>query len=249
MLSRTSLAALTVIGVVLLSVTDVTAIVHRGRGGHGGAVGTPRGHGDPEVASFNLRGLGRLELGGGWRHHPANVESAVYVDDHLAASATDGAVGRIGFGYWTDDNVALTVDYTVHDVETFPRLDSYGYEYNQTTIVHSILFGLRYYLPRSQPYSSVLPYFSAGAGPFIGTAAWSEYDDCDCEEHIESNSTAVASARLGGGVDFMVGPRFMVGFNGGYNFVERFTEPIGGRYNYSGSDFGVSFSFLLGRGR
>ena len=42
---------------------------------------------------------------------------------------------------------------------------------------------------------------------------------------------------------------FMLGFNGGYNFVDDFPYAIGGRRDYSGSEFGVSFSYLFGRGR
>ena len=40
----------------------------------------------------------------------------------------------------------------------------------------------------------------------------------------------------------------MVGFNAGYNFVNDFPEPINGRSNYSVLEFGLSFSYLFGRG-
>jgi hypothetical protein len=241
-----SIAAFAIIGVVLLSVPDASAVVVRGRGRNTGPVGAPRERDRSEAAAFSLRGRAKLEIGGGWRHHPDNWRSATYANDRLAAA--DGAVGRVGLAFWTNDNAALTMNYTIHDVETNSLVDDYGYRYEHTTLVHSLLFGMRFYMSQPRRYSPVLPYLSAEAGPFFGTAAISENDDCNCDDNVDTRTMTVAAARLGGGIDFMVGPQFMVGFNGGYNFVEDFAEPIGGRYDYSGSDFGMSFSFLFGRG-
>ncbi|MEW5796278.1 MAG: hypothetical protein AB1772_07930 [Candidatus Zixiibacteriota bacterium] len=194
----------------------------------------------------SLAGRTRLEIGAGWRHHPEQTARVFYVDDQRIVTATEGAVGRLGLSYWSTEELAFAVDYTLHDVEVDNRIDSYGYSYDHASIVHSLMFGMRLYWPQSRPYAAMRPYFSAGAGPFFGTSQYWFDDECDCDRYGFASHMVVAGARLGGGIDFLMGRNFMFGFNGGYNFVEDFSRPIGGRYDYSGSDFGMSVSFLFG---
>lgn len=191
-------------------------------------------------------GKTRLELGVGWRHNPGRTGNLVYVDNDPFVSASDGAVGRLSLSHWGSDDMAFALDYTIHDVETGSEVDAYGTLYDSTTIVHSLMFGFRFYMPQSGAYTAMQPYFSVAGGPFIGTTEYNSPEDCGCDTYTEVHHVVVPAARLGGGIDFQMSPHLMLGFYGGYNFVEEFSEPIGGRYDYSGSDFGMSVSLLFG---
>ncbi len=189
----------------------------------------------------------RIELGAGFRLHPDHVITSRTSWNGVDLRTSSGAVGLVALSHWANENVAYAITYTVHDVEVDSWTDYYGDHMNETSVVHSLMLGFRLYPSPSRGHSAVRPYFSAGVGPFMGTTTYSEKDACDCETYDEVSNITVLGARLGGGLDFQLGRRFMLGFAGGYNFVDDFPEPIGGRYNYSGSEFGVSFSYLFGR--
>jgi outer membrane protein W len=195
----------------------------------------------------SLAGRSRIEVGAGIRHHDSHNRTEIHWDDGIYVGSSSGAVGSVTLSYWDNETLAMALGYTVHDVETDQWVDFYGYVIDETVVVHSLMLGLRYYLPQSRPYSAVRPYLAAGAGPFFGTTSYVENDHCDCEYYSEVEHQTVFGARLGGGVDFQLGRRFMFGATGAYNFVDDFSEPIGGRYDYSGSEFGISLSYLFGR--
>ena len=201
------------------------------------------------VSAGPLAGRSRLEFGGGMRHHPALSEFAVYDGNDLTSGANEGGFAKIGLSTWLTEDLAFALDYTIHDIETEYWSDSYGDRWEEVQLVHSVMFGFRLYWPQSRPYSAMRPYFSAGAGPFMGTIEYREDEPCDCDSYEEVDHTAVFGARVGGGVDLLMGRNFMIGFNGGYVFADEFENPVGGRYDYSGSEFGMSFSVLFGRGR
>ena len=198
------------------------------------------------VSAGRLTNRSRIELGIGIRTHTDHLRTQVGWDEVDVFTST-GSIGSLSLSHWENENLAYTLSYSVHDVEHESWIDPWGYEAHETQIVHSLMFGLRYYLPQSRPYSAFRPYLSAGAGVFIGTTEYGESDVCDCEVYSEVDNMTAAGARLGGGVDFLMGRRFMLGFTGGYNFAEDFKYSIGGRRNYSGSEFGISFSYLFGR--
>ncbi len=196
----------------------------------------------------NLAHRTRLELGFGIRSHSDHVRTYSGWDE-VDVLGSSGTVGTIGVSYWDNENIAYTLSYSLHDIEHDSWVDDWGYDVHETTVVQSLMFGIRYYLPQSRPYSAFRPYLSAAAGAFIGTDEYGEESCCGCDEYSEVHTMTVAGARLGGGVDLLMGRRFMVGLTGGYNFAEKFPRAIGGRRDYSGSEFGLSFSYLFGGGR
>lgn len=187
----------------------------------------------------------RIELGFGVRNHSDQYTRVGW--DEIDLHTSTGSIGSLSLSHWENEDLAYTLRYSIHDVEHESWVDHWGYEAHETTIVHSLMFGIRFYLPQSRPYSTFRPYLSAGAGAFIGTTEYGETNVCDCETYSEVDNITAAGARLGGGIDLLMGRRFMMGFTAGYNFVEDFPYPIGGRQNYSGSEFGISFSYLFGR--
>jgi len=201
------------------------------------------------VSARPLAGRTRLEFGGGMRHHPGVSEAAFCIDDNWTWGSTSGVYGKIGLSHWTSEDIAFAIDYTVHDVEIDTWSGYCGDRWEEVQLVHSLMFGFRFYWPQSRRYSPVRPYLSAAAGPFMGTIEYQEEGPCDCESYTEVDHTVVPGARLGGGVDFLLGRHFIMGFTGGYVFADEFSNPVGGRFDYSGSEFGMSFSIIFGRGR
>jgi hypothetical protein len=198
-----------------------------------------------------LAGRSRIELGAGFRNHEKLNRTEIRWADGLRVGSSTGVVGSLTFSYFDSESLAMTLSWTIHDVETDTWVDFYGDIYDETTVVHSLMLGFRFYFPQSRRHSPFRPYLALGAGPFMGTTELRDGDwcdcDCCCDCYSESETQAVFGARLGGGVDFLLGRHFIFGATGAYNFVDEFDEPLGGRYDYSGSEFGISLSYLFGR--
>lgn len=195
-------------------------------------------------SASHLMGKTKLELGFGVRHHSdPHALSAWDYDGNYASS--EGAIGRIALSHFGGKDFAFSMAYTIHDVEHESWEYEDGWDADETTIVHSLMFGMRYYFPQSSPRSAIRPFVSAAAGPVFGTYIYDEEDPCGCETYSETHHTTVTGARLGGGVDFLMGPRWAIGFDAGYNFFEEFEHPIAGRQDYSGSEFGFNIGYLF----
>ena len=66
---------------------------------------------------------------------------------------------------------------------------------------------------------------------------------------VETGVETAFGGRLGGGTDVLLGRHFMVNASAGYNLVSDFSEPVGGRDNYSGFEMRVGVSWSFGWGR
>jgi hypothetical protein len=64
----------------------------------------------------------------------------------------------------------------------------------------------------------------------------------------DNKTQGAFGADFGLGVDFLIAHRFMLGTEVSYNLVTDFSEPIGGKKNYSGMEYSVSISWLFGQG-
>jgi hypothetical protein len=105
---------------------------------------------------------------------------------------------------------------------------------------------MKYYLPNSTLSTATRPYVKAAAGPYVGTqSSVSVGTSVTVEERVET----VIGGQLGGGVDFILGRRVMLGVALGYNIISDFNEAIGGSVNYSGPEFAIGISLLMGSGQ
>ncbi len=94
---------------------------------------------------------------------------------------------------------------------------------------------------------SVKPYLAAGLGPVVGLR--SEVTSGPTRNVVGTTTQIAIGGFLGAGVDVHLARSFTFGFNGGFNWMADFDEPLAGCDNYSGFDFGVSFGWVFGRGR
>jgi hypothetical protein len=189
----------------------------------------------------NLNGRSRIELGIGMA---ARTQTAVEVG--IAGVETDidasGVLGTFGFVHWIQENLAVTIGFNANAIDIGTRVDFSGVN-THTAVISSISMGCRYYLPESTYGTGWRPYMSAAVGPFIGSESKVEVGTTVV---AEDNTEVAFGGRLGAGMDIILSRLFMLGIFTGYNVMSDFSNPIGGRTNNSGPDFGVSISLLLG---
>lgn len=92
----------------------------------------------------------------------------------------------------------------------------------------------------------VKPYLAVGLGPVIGGASGSSVDRSGA--FAGSRSGATFGGFFGAGADILLGRHWSLGVSAGYNLMGSFSQPIGGRSNYSGVDAGVSIGWVWGKG-
>lgn len=151
--------------------------------------------------------------------------------------------GGFCYNYWLTESLALDIGVSTR----LPKAEAYfGALFGKpVSAVTSVLFGVKYYLPRSTYGTSVRPFLKAAVGPFMGRQSATMFFGFVI---ADSRSETAFGGQLGGGVDFVLSRRFLLGVNLGYNLMSDFDQPIGGSNNYSGPEFSFGLSLLLGRG-
>jgi len=197
------------------------------------------------AATLEARGLtgkSQIELRLGIRE-PGPLHTESWCGSTVTRTTTDrlgislGYTGfvtrRHAFGIW-----ASLVGTTSDDCDDC--CCCYDDQYNAG--VASIYIGMRHYLNGFDRPGAVRPYLSFGVGPVIG----SEYGPVPGAESVYRRHTLTAmGAQVGGGADIIVGRHFSLGLHAAYNAMTDFSEPLAGRVNYSGGEFGVGFGVMF----
>jgi hypothetical protein len=102
--------------------------------------------------------------------------------------------------------------------------------------VFSITPVVRYYIFKSALATALNPYLKAGAGPYIGSQVG---------PGIETLTAFGAS--FGGGLDLRLSRRFFVFVEGGYHALTDFSNPVGGKKNYSGGEMSAGLAWQFGK--
>jgi uncharacterized caspase-like protein len=190
-----------------------------------------------------LVGRHRIELTIGW--HSAGLEDSDGQTGTVSAStSTANLLLGLGYSRWIreDLSVGLAVQFRQGEVE----MDLGTPLSTQTQQLVSFSVDARKYLPRSALRKPYRPFILVGLGSLVGGKSTTETGINGV--HVVNTTLGAFGAELGGGVDFMLGRRFMLGTKLSYNLLTDFPEPLAGKTNYSGASFGVSMSWLFGRG-
>ena len=198
-----------------------------------------------------LKGKSRIEIAGGQWLNKDGGALDIYWNDCDDDFEAEGAIGSITFSNWQQENMAMLISYSGMDYRETGFIDDDGYFFTEKTMVHSLLFGMRFYPNQASRYISWHPFLSVEAGPYFGFTNYTDVGDIRYYKRNMHHATTAMGVRLGGGIDIELSRHFMVGMNGGYNFISDFDEMIGDEYNVSGGDVRFSISLLLGgrRGR
>ena len=193
----------------------------------------------------NLMGKTRIELAGGFWGDRNNTEAEYFVGYHDPHVGSDGSIGSLTLSHWNSPHSAFTISYSILDYEESDRFFYPSDFHYRQSIVQSVTLGMRFYAP-TRYYSTWHPFLSAEVGPYIGYSRTEEFGPYPYDLLVRTHTETQPGLRLGGGVDIELGRHFLVGMNGGYNFVREFDRPINGRTDYSGADFRFSLSFVFG---
>ena len=89
------------------------------------------------------------------------------------------------------------------------------------------------------------PFLAVSLGPVIGASSGSFVGKTiSTGEEVH----ATIGGFFGGGFDVHVSRSFSLGVNAGYNVMPNFSEPVGLRDNFNGSQVGISLGWIFGKG-
>jgi outer membrane protein W len=161
-----------------------------------------------------------------------------------ASVGNSGFLGGVAYNYWLTESLALDIGASVMRAKVEMSVGLLNVS-TKTSAVTSVLIGMKYYLPASTYSGSVRPFLKGAVGLFKGSQSDTQISLLVI---VESRSETAFGGQLGGGVDFILSRKFLLGVNVEYNLISDFDQTIGGAYNYSGPEFSAGLSFLFGRG-
>nr|MBN2276108.1 outer membrane beta-barrel protein [candidate division Zixibacteria bacterium] len=174
---------------------------------------------------------------GGWSPTYAAEDNSS--GDLVSVSLPDnGLVAGFGCGHWINEKWAVTIAISTLSVGLDYRVGFLQTSTSHTSVI-TFLMGGRYYFSGEDWH----PYLSLAVGPYYGIQNQIKIGN---DVVIKSTSQSVPGCRLGGGIDLQLSRLFMLDADVGYNLVSNFSENIGNRENYSGPDFTIGLSLLLG---
>jgi hypothetical protein len=198
-----------------------------------------RRRGEPEPPPFAVTGRNRLDLRlGMW-----NVSGSVASGISTGSDVLDLVAG-LRYTRFLREDLAVVVGVTSFAISSGESVGSGGV-FSGSQAVVALPLELRF-----NPMSGVLhtrsvkPYLVAGVGPVIGA---SEGSSVGADGVFSGSRTeATVGGPVGAGVDFHLSRHFTLGVNAGYFWMADFSQPIGGRDNYSGFELSISFGWLFG---
>lgn len=187
-----------------------------------GAQGTPD--------TLSLLGKSAISFGFG-------LTGARTTNDGFAQTSTHttGQVGDIAFSHWVRPTVAVEISVAVLNADETTSLGR-----THTNVITPFLFGLSA-SPRALALSSsVRPYVSLTAGPYIHSVS-----DVAAGSTNASVETA-PGARVAAGANWFVTRHFLVGIETNYHAVGKFDQPDALTDKPSGFGMSVSLGFAWG---
>jgi hypothetical protein len=190
-----------------------------------------------------LAGRTRLEGGVGmWSPGPKPPEDVTSGIVRVSAG-TWNMTDEAGISRWVRDDLSFGIRFA--SVEMSLSVDVGATVTTESLVVTSVLVGVRKYLPETFLAPPFFPYMSGYVGPYIAALDRSTAGAQVTSTH--ETRTAFAG-QLGVGVDLQLSRHWMLDVKGVVNLVTSFSEPVGGRENYSGLGASAGLSLLLGKG-
>jgi hypothetical protein len=187
-------------------------------------------HAQEAPDSLSLLGRSTISLGLG-----LTGSRSATADVGRTATHTSGQVAALAFTHWIRPSVAIEISGAVLNADA-----SVSAAHVHDNAIVPILFGLSV-SPRALALSSSLrPYLSAAAGPYIHAVS-----DVYAGGTTSATET-VAGARLAAGANWFVARHFLVGVEGNYHAVGKFETPDALTEKPSGFGMSLSFGFAWG---
>jgi len=150
----------------------------------------------------------------------------------------------LGFSHWINEDLAVTFSGTAQAGEVEMAWDAERGEFVESRGLVSLLVGLRKYVGGTP---KIRPYLAVAAGPYIGATSVTT-NGTSTRAWTESHTLVTPGGHLGAGVALRLGGSWLFDVSGGYNLMSDFSQPVGGRDNYSGFELSVGVGWLFGGG-
>lgn len=184
----------------------------------------------------------QLELRiGGWTQ-TTDARTAVGPAGVTTTVGSNGVLGGVAYGHWLQENLAFRITATIMSASLEVQVSGVGIA-TQFAGVMPVMFGMRYYLPKSTYGEQFRPFLGAGAGMFFGGQ---EITQTGTTVVTESRTEAAMGGELEAGVGILVSSKVMATVAFAYDLMTDFEDPIGGSSNYSGPQMTLGLSLLLG---
>ncbi|MEK6570263.1 MAG: hypothetical protein AABZ61_02770, partial [Bacteroidota bacterium] len=176
------------------------------------------------AGDHSLKGRSSIELNIGFWHE-SKVGNEISRTGILSTARSSGFIGGLSFSYWLQEELSLSASIGLLSGEATSSVTLLGVSQRTSSVV-PVLLGVRYYLPESSYGTPVRPFLAAAVGPILGVESKNDFFS------QESRSETALGARLGGGIDFLLGQYFKLGTTVGYNLMTDFSSPVGARKNF-----------------
>jgi hypothetical protein len=115
------------------------------------------------------------------------------------------------------------------------------------SVVAAMPLGLRWNpFPGDTRKRAVKPWLDVALGPVIGATSGASVS---ARGTYAGDSVEVTLGGLvGAGVDFHLSRGFSLGLSAGYQWMDDFSQPVGGRTDYSGFELALNIGWLFGAG-
>lgn len=149
-------------------------------------------------------------------------------------AGNEGLGGKITYNYLLDDEFAINIsagllssNVTVSATET------------STSSIIPIMFGVKYFLINYSNEKPVKPYLTGATGLLIGSRTETSVTT------VSASTETALNLYLGAGADFVLGSLVKLNAGAGYNIASDFSEPVGSRKNYSGTEFSFGVGLMF----
>ena len=166
-------------------------------------------------------------------HNPKS-ENIIDSTGFIIESGNGGLSGKIGYSYYYNEKFAINLSVSLFQSKATIK----GVTLESSTII-PVLLGISYYLRKFSDKLPIKPYLFGATGISVGSE--SNIATISINDHTES----AFMIYIGAGFDFVLGSLIKLTSEIGYNLATDFSEPIGGRKNYSGPEFSIGLGFMF----
>jgi hypothetical protein len=217
-------------GRVVLDASQFVATTREATQRRGGPAGPP----------LAVAGRHRLDLRFGMFEPSAGSGAAVVAGESVSF------LGGLRYTHFLAENLALTIGVHSLAATSGTAVGVAGVNVGESAVV-AVPLGLRFSpLPGDLRTRSVKPYLDVSLGPVIGAASGTSVSGRGT--YSGESVEARIGGLVGGGVDFHLSRGFSLGVSAGYQWMDSFSQPVGGRNDYSGWELALNVGWLFGAG-
>ena len=191
------------------------------------------------TAAQDYQMIGRFSLGVNIGFYSgSNYASSTAYNGYKTNISSNLFFGGISVSHWAQEDLAIKFSAGMMTGSETISITSNN-QVQDVSAVIPILIGINYYLPEPLSANRIRTFISGSIGTYTG------HEIKNNILLLRVNSETVMGARAGAGVDYILFKHALLGANLGYNAMNDFSHPIGGKNNYNGGDFSLQFDYLF----